>query len=574
MTNFIASKVFQGKHTNELAPNLFLMLVSFGVIRVAYAFFFFDFSYFPSTTVLMLLCIASLVVTEKFIKSAFLLSFMFPFLLMLSLIVYAVLVYDFLVFVYFIACGIASVTYKEEKGFLIYLGLTSFMFLVAMLVFDVNLLGYYFTTAQNYLGLTAGIMMNIVLYLFLTQHLKLEGKLRDAERNAVLQSNIKTEFLSRMSHEIRTPLNAVTGLAEVMSKSMDDAKQKDMLQTIMSCCNHLLYLIDEILDFTKIESGKMEIVEAEYVLKDVLKEVLDVVRPNLKSTLVELDVALNPSLVDVTIKGDKNKLKQILINVLSNSVKYTQVGSINISINERFNFPDKFFLLIEITDTGIGIKQEDLASIYNMFTRFDTKKNTTIQGTGLGLAITHKLVAIMGGTIDVTSEYGRGTKTEIIIPQTICLAPSTTEKKATVISELNKEAKLLVVDDTETNIIVLQELLELYGLEIDTAPSGTEAIEKIMAVDYDLVLLDHFMPELDGVETLHRIRRLGDDKYSNLPIIAVTANAITGAKEQLMNEGFDGFLSKPIQTSLLEEVLHKFLPSKTDKFGEAAKNNA
>ena len=564
MTNFIASKVFQGKYTNELTPNFFLILVLFGVIRVAYAFFFFDFSYFPPTTVLMVLCIVSLVVTERFIKSAFVTSFVFPFLLMLALIVYAIFIYDFLIFVYFIACGIVSVTYREQRGFLIYVGLTSLVFLAAMILFDENLLGYYFTTAQHYLGFLAGIMMNLILYLFLVQHLKLVEKLQETERNAILQSNIKTEFLSRMSHEIRTPLNAVTGLAEVMSKSVEDAKQKDMLKTIMSCCSHLLYLIDEILDFTKIESGKMDIVETEYDLKTVLKEILDVVRPNLKNSHVELDVSLNPSLVDVTIKGDKNKIKQIVINVLTNSVKYTQVGSISLSINARWKFPDKFCLLIDISDTGIGIKQEDLASIYNMFTRFDTKKNTTIQGTGLGLAITHKLVAIMEGTIDVTSEYGKGTKTEIMIPQTISVAPVEKEAKNAERSELNKEAKLLVVDDTETNIVVLQELLELYGFTIDTALSGQEAIEKIKAKDYDLILLDHFMPELDGVETLHHIRRLGSEKYLKLPIVAVTANAIAGAREQLMNEGFDGFLSKPIQTSLLEEILHKFLPSTTD----------
>ena len=566
MIDFIATRVFQGKYTNELAPNLFLILLSFGIIRTLYALFFFPFSYLPSTSVLMFTCLVLYYVSERFIKSRFALSFIAPFLLLATLIIYAVFVYDFLIYVYFTAGAVVSITYREPKGFLLFLGMTTAFFLAVMIFFGANLLGPGFTTVQAYMGLVAAVAMNLILYLFLLQHQKLVGMLQKAEKEAILQSNIKSEFLSRMSHEIRTPLNAVTGLAEVMYKSTRDDKQKDKLKTIMSCCSYLLYLIEEILDFTKIESGKIEIVEVEYDLKTVLKEILDVVRPNLKNSMVELDVSLSPSLVDVTIRGDKNKLKQIVVNILTNSVKYTNEGSINVTINEKREFPNKFFLLFKVSDTGVGIKEEDLANLYSMFTRFDTIKNTTIQGAGLGLAITHKLVTILGGTINVESEYGVGTTTEVTIPQTICYMPKVIEKETVALDyykdKLNTQAKLLVVDDTETNVIVLQEMLELYNLNMDYALSGREAIKMVMAKDYDLVLLDHFMPELDGVETLHQIRRLGDEKYKKLPIVAVTANAIVGAKEQLLNEGFDGFLSKPIQTSLLEEVLHRFIKKK------------
>ena len=387
----------------------------------------------------------------------------------------------------------------------------------------------------------------------------------EAKKEAESTNRAKSEFLANMSHEIRTPMNAILGITTLISRDDINDSVKEKVEGIESATRSLLAIINDILDISKIESGKMEIVETRYQFSSIIHDAINMVQYRLEDRPIVLNIEVSETL-PCELYGDSVRLRQILINLLSNAEKYTTKGSITLSIDwERYE--DAAKLTIKVKDTGIGIKEEDLSNIFNTFERVDVQKNHTIEGAGLGLPICYKLLEMMGGTISVESEYGAGTTFTVVLYQKILNQTPMKMMSNQKDNEENKkyhfiapEAKILVVDDNLVNLRVAKELLQLHQLQVDTATSGEEALEILVNHYYDLVFMDHMMPKLDGIETMRTIQREKDKYNIEIPIVAFTANAISGVKEQFLKEGFKAYLSKPIELQKLEDILLEFLP--------------
>jgi signal transduction histidine kinase/ActR/RegA family two-component response regulator len=390
----------------------------------------------------------------------------------------------------------------------------------------------------------------------------LEAQKEIAQRQTLLAveaSKAKSEFLARMSHEVRTPLNAILGLSKLLlSKKPPDELYEDITD-IQTEGSNLLQIVNSILDFSKIESGKIDIVNKNYLFKGLIDEIGEAVKAIISSTnlqfIVELDARIPESL-----KGDALRIKQILLNLLGNSLKYTQHGFVKLSASLASPAGEAPVLCFKVIDSGIGIRVEDQARLFQDFTRVDIEKNRSIPGTGLGLAICASYCKAMGGTISVESVYGHGSVFIIELPQEAADSPfpGPAEGNKLEPSFSAPKARILIVDDMRTNLKVAEAMVGLFKAQIDTVRSGNEALEKIRtSPPYDLILLDHMMPEKDGIETAREIRALG---LKDLPIIALTANAVSGMREMFIESGFNGYLSKPIVFKELESVLSAWLP--------------
>ena len=507
-------------------------------------------------------------------------------------------------------------------------------------------------------------------------------------------SKAKSDFLSKMSHEIRTPLNAILGMAElILRENLSDSAREQAI-TIKQSGDHLLSIINDILDLSKVESGKLELVNTVYLFHSTINDVINIIKMRQTNPELHFVVYMQHDIAN-ELFGDEVRLRQILINILTNALKYTKKGHFSLDITGEKTHASgaegTVQLTIIIRDTGIGIKPEDKQRLFTEFAQFDLERNRDVEGTGLGLAITHNLIKLMGGEILVTSEYGKGSEFTIRLPQKLyegdpefeseygawppnfegktvllyCSTPIYTEYTARTLKDLkvqycivsgdselhNKllegtwdyafaeeelahtaqhvvktqglntkvvmmsqsyetkdgqdfstlmmpayllsvvgvlsgrnmcyfatdqmlekftapDAKVLLVDDIETNLKVGKGLLRQYGVRVDLCASGKEAVEAVMAVDYDLVLMDHMMPEMDGIQAVKIIRDLAVDmgqKYADLPIVALTANALVGAREMFLENGFNDFLSKPIETTKLNGILSKWVPKEKQK---------
>ncbi len=383
---------------------------------------------------------------------------------------------------------------------------------------------------------------------------KIVNELEYAKNMAEKANRAKSDFLSSMSHEIRTPLNAIVGLSECIKNSDDIEEIHEDANDVVMASNNLLEIVNGILDISKIEADKMEIIETNYNPVELFEEITTIA----KTRIGEKDIDLRCNFAEDipnTLYGDKGKLKQIITNVLSNAVKYTEEGHIkfNVScINER----DKSNLQIIITDTGRGIKPDQIDKIFNKFERAEEDKNSTIEGTGLGLAITKSLVEMMGGKILVHSTYGEGSKFTIFLEQKY----SKTESNTKVVKDEKvsySDKRVLVVDDNKLNIKVASKMLSEFELNIDSADSGFSAIEKIENNEhYDIIFMDIMMPKMSGVETLKKLKEM--DNF-NTPVVALTADAMEGKSTKYIEVGFNDYLSKPINKDELKRVLNKCL---------------
>ncbi|MBQ8592070.1 MAG: response regulator [Lachnospiraceae bacterium] len=385
---------------------------------------------------------------------------------------------------------------------------------------------------------------------------------------AIAASESKAKFLANMSHEIRTPINTVIGMNEMILRENKDEMIEEYAYNIKSASQMLLGLINDVLDFSKIEAGKLQIVENDYYLASMLKDVVLGIQIRAKQKNLELKLEIDETMPAV-VRGDEIRIKQILNNLLSNAIKYTEKGSITFSA-KGVRDVNGFSLLLSVKDTGMGIKQEDMQKLFSSFQRFELNKNRYIEGTGLGLNITKQLVNIMNGTIDVQSEYGIGSCFTVQIPQQIVedvpmgsLEQKHKENSAETDSQTSvldiPDAKILVVDDTRMNLMVIKALLKRSRAQLDLVTGGNQCLVKTKEKKYDLILMDHMMPEPDGVQTLHMILEDTDNMNRETPIIVLTANAIAGMKEQYMQEGFADYLSKPVEVDKLEAMLAKYL---------------
>ena len=390
------------------------------------------------------------------------------------------------------------------------------------------------------------------------------------ERRAKAANEAKSNFLANMSHEIRTPINAVLGMNEVILRECKDEKILEYAQNIEGAGRTLLSLINDILDFSKIEAGSMEINEAEYDFSSVLNDVYNMISIKAQQKVLDLVFDVDKELPD-TMYGDEMRLRQIIVNILNNAIKYTQEGCVTLVATGTRNFDDTITIKISVTDTGMGIKEDDLANLFEKFKRLDVDKNKTVEGSGLGLAITSSLLDLMGGSISVESEYGKGSTFTILLPQKIVGDTKIGDFKSRITSSSKgrknykekltaPEAEILVVDDTPMNHVVIRELLKPTKIVIESARSGMECLEKQHAKKYDLIFLDYRMPGMDGTETFKAIKADEESPNKNTPIIVLTANAISGARDSFLKMGFDDYLSKPIESDKLEAALIRFLP--------------
>lgn len=386
----------------------------------------------------------------------------------------------------------------------------------------------------------------------------------EALKSDIERSNrAKSDFLSNMSHEIRSPMNAIVGFSETLlnSPNFDEKSARSDIDHIASAGNNLLDIINNILDISKIESGKETLEKKDYMLSNVIMELSSIIEARLGSKPVKLMVNVDKS-IPSKFYGDKGKLFQILLNILTNAVKYTEVGKIKLDVTgERIGDSEK--LLFKVADTGYGIKKEDYNKLFEKFSRLENATTNEIEGTGLGLVITKKYTDLMNGKIWFESEYEVGTTFYLEITEKIVdyrpigeiTEPIKNDKEIEYLDCSSYNA--LIVDDNKLNIKVASRILGKYGFNIDTSDSGKDCIYKIKeGKHYDIIFLDHMMPEMDGIETLHILRKL--DGYELPPIVALTANAITGMKEMYLKEGFDEYLSKPINIAELNKLINKY----------------
>ena len=406
-------------------------------------------------------------------------------------------------------------------------------------------------------------LTTIIMYFTIENpDVKMIKALNAAKDQAEKANRAKTDFLSNMSHEIRTPLNAIVGFSECMLDSNDLKETKEYAGDIVDASKQLLEIVNGILDISKIEANKVEIIPKNYNPREVFDGLRKLILPRIKEKPIEFKMNFSPDLPGI-LRGDVSKVKQVILNILTNAAKYTDKGEIIFNVNCINRLDTKTCLMyISVKDTGRGIKKDKLETIFGKFERIDEDKNTTTEGTGLGLAITKGLVDLMGGRITVFSKYGEGSTFRVYLEQEIInmeIPQKENNDDEEIIYYNYNNKKVLIVDDSKINLKVAETLMKPYNFNIDTAINGLEAIEKVNNQKYDLIFMDIMMPKMNGVETLYKLREHED---FTTPVIALTADAIEGTDEKYLNMGFNSYLSKPIDRKLLNKVINKYLGCK------------
>ena len=424
----------------------------------------------------------------------------------------------------------------------------------------------------------------IIIVTDLSEKMKAIENLEAAIKQAEDANSAKSIFLANMSHEIRTPMNVILGFSELILKmDINDVVRKHVEDIVWSSHN-LLAIINDILDISKIESGKMELIIDSYYTDALLTDIALIITSQAQKKCLEFDMVVDEN-IPLALNGDKTRVRSILINILNNAVKYTHKGGIKMGIRLVEAVDDIATIECKVTDTGMGIRPENLATLFDTFERFDKKLNHEVEGSGLGLSIANSYAHMMGGEITVESVYGEGSTFTVIFKQAIVdykpIGNRFEQKRlkhleGSISNMKIKDIKVLVTDDNLVNLRVAESVLTYYGLEVDTASSGMEAIKLCEENLYDFVFLDHMMPEMDGVETLHHIRALNPHygHSGQCKIIVLTANAIKGTRDELISKGFDEYLGKPLNFPQLEKLFWRYLPEDLIYYEEALGNTS
>ena len=430
-----------------------------------------------------------------------------------------------------------------------------------------------FTMVLIGVGIIVAMLLLIIFLVRLVLH-SLYSLLTEEEKAEQLKqaNQAKSDFLANMSHEIRTPINAVLGMDEMILREAKDKDIIDHAKKIQSAGKALLGQVNDILDFSKIEAGKMELLLNPFQLSSLLNDCYNLILGRAADKDLAIIIENDPEL-PMEYLGDETRIRQIIVNFLTNGVKYTKEGSVTLSVTGIRGEDDTHMsLAFSVKDTGIGIKEENMQKLFDSFQRVDENNNRNIEGTGLGLAITRNLIQLMNGTVDVKSEYGKGSEFIATIPLEITNSTPIgnfaeqyklmEEQEGDYYTESFRapEAKLLVVDDMQLNLDVFVGLLKPTQVQIDTCLNGMDALEACMYTKYDVIFMDHMMPKMDGIETMKRLKTLDGNENADTPVVVLTANAVVGVREEYLNAGFSDYLSKPIVGTDLEKMIVKYLP--------------
>ena len=445
------------------------------------------------------------------------------------------------------------------------------------IIFGVALVMAFCVLCQAYIhaaAVTAFAVTVLVMGLYLCEEspdVRLIQELQKEKARADAANSAKSAFLANMSHEMRTPVNAIIGMNEIILRETKEEETKEQSVDIRNAAQILQSLINDVLDLSKIESGKMEIIPAEYQLSSLINDLVNMttIRANAKN--LKLKVEVDPELPSIYF-GDDVRIRQVLMNLLTNAIKYTNEGSVTLTVKRTLVMDGLAMLNFSVVDTGVGIKQEDMEKLYAAFERIEEEHHRNEEGTGLGMSITASLLELMGSKIQVESEYGKGSCFSFVLEQRI-LDPTPIGDFQESIKQLAKDysysvhftapdAKILVVDDNAVNRRVFVGLLRKTKVQVTEAGSGKECLELVREHPFDLIFLDHMMPEMDGIETFQHMKEMpeSENQCRETPVIILTANAISGVREEYLKLGFDEYLSKPIEPEKLEAMIYRMLP--------------
>ncbi len=474
-----------------------------------------------------------------------------------------------LIMVYF--AGALMIALHSNYKLMIEYSIVSAVIIILMAVFQMDTIDKVCPSQLYYIYMIL-YAFGMVTLIFMTNGIN-NYKQKMEEKNEEAQNALeaKGNFLANMSHEIRTPMNAICGMAQLLSERDLGAEESEYIETIQKSSESLLSIINEILDFSKIDSGKMEINEEEYHFNSLIHDVLSIIEFRLKGKSVKLVTDINPNIPRILI-GDELRIRQILINLLNNAVNFTHKGSITLKIVWVPQGEDKGVMEVEVRDTGIGISDENMGKLFKAFGQIDTRKNRNVEGTGLGLAISKNLLELMGGGIWANSIPDYGSTFSFTLPQKVKdRRPSNYKNDHNIVVRQNDEfkisfkapnARVMIVDDNKVNLHVAFEIMKRFGFEATMIDNGAEAVNRIEEhiITYDIIFMDHMMPYMDGVETTEKIRALDTPYAREIPIVALTANAIKGVEKQFKDAGMNDYLSKPIHVDQLNDILKRWLP--------------